>query len=185
MNTLKEIDQLFIDLKSANDSIRYKAFKELLSVTENKVLWIYDKWFELTEKLDSTNSYARSIGIMVLANLAKSDGDNRISSILDRYLEFFEDEKFITSRQCIQHVWKIAVIQASNRDKIIQRLIDSYTDNKHLKSHASLIRQDIISSLYQIYQHAGDNNLLAAIDELINSENDVKLQKKLRKIVTK
>jgi hypothetical protein len=177
------IDKLFSDLESKDDNYRYSALKELLAITDNKVPWVYDKWFILTEKLSSENSYQRSIGLMLLANISKSDAENRISTILDKYLEFFEDEKFITSRQCIQNVWKVAFPHDSNRFKIIRQLENSYFGNNHLSKHGNLIKQDIIASLYNIYQNTNDKSLLNKINSLIDSEIDTKLQKSLYKII--
>jgi hypothetical protein len=182
MNQLKVIDQLFELLDSTDDTTRYGAFKELMSTTEKEVPWIYDKWHLLVDKLSSENSYQRSIGVMLMANLAKSDMENRMVSILDRYLELFEDEKFITSRQCLQHVWKIAVSKRTCRDKIIKQLEYAYTQNNYLQRHPKLIKEDIISSLFQIYIHSDDESILSLIHNLIESESDDKLSKVLLKI---
>jgi len=182
MEDLNHIDELFATLNSKDNNIRYQAFKELLEITEKPVLWVYDKWYELESKLSSDNSFQRSIGLMLLANLSKSDIENKFNSIIDHYLEFFEDEKFITSRQCIQNVWKIALIHESNRKKIIQQLENSFYENSN--QHINLIKQDIIGSLNQIYLNTKDENLKNKILELINSENDEKLVKSLRKIIS-
>jgi hypothetical protein len=184
MENIKLVDKLFNDLESKDDNIRYIAFKDVLSLTEVKVSWVYDKWFILVDKLSSENSYQRSIGLMLLANLSKSDTENRAYSILDKYLEFFDDEKFITSRQCIQNVWKIAISNELNRIKIIRQLEISYYDNKHLIRHGNLIKQDIISSLFIIFQNTNDKKILDKIRTLIDSEIDDKLVKVLKKIVT-
>jgi hypothetical protein len=185
MEDLKLIDILFSDIESIDDNIRYKAFKELLDLTEKQVSWVYDKWYILIDKLSSANSYQRSIGIMLLANLSKSDLENKFSSILDKYLGFFEDEKFITSRQCIQNVWKIAIVYESNKKRIILALENFYSENCNLSKHPNLLKQDIITSLYQIYKHTNEESLYNNIQTLIESENDTKLIKTLRKIVNK
>jgi hypothetical protein len=183
MTQIVKIDKLFADLESKDDKVRYPAFKELLSLSEEKVNWIYDKWFELTGKLKSDNSYQRSIGLMLLANLAKSDSENRLGTILDMYLEFFEDEKFITSRQCIQNVWKIAIANEKNRERIVKELQKTYYENINHHKHSNLIKQDIIGSLNMISQQTKDEEIRKKIVELIDSELDEKLIKTLRKIV--
>jgi hypothetical protein len=183
MKPMEHIDRLFENLESKNDTIRYTAFKELSELTEHKVQWIYDKWYILTEKLSSENSFQRNIGLKLLANLCKSDAENRIGTILDQYLEHFHDIKFITSRQCIQNVWKIALNHAGNREKIIRQLENSYYDNIYLKRHGNLIKQDIIGSLFMIYQNIHDEELLFKIKELIDSEIEDKIRASLQKIV--
>jgi hypothetical protein len=181
MATLKEIDELILCLESKDDKERYKAFQTLLELTESKVKWIYDKWYLLIEKLSSDNSYQRSIGLLLIANLAKSDDENRIIKILDKYLEHLEDEKFITSRQCIQNIWKIALCNKTLEERIIKSLEDNYYNNAHLKTHGNLIKQDIISSLGKIYYHIKRDSLLNKIKSLIDEENDIKLKKALIK----
>lgn len=184
MNDIEHINELFKYLESKNDTVRYEAFKELLVITDNKVDWIYDKWSVLTGKLSSENSYQRSIGLMLLANLCKSDIENRTCSIIEQYLESFDDEKFITSRQSIQNVWKLVLYNESNKIKIIRQLELSFSGNIHLNRHGNLIKQDIIGSLYKICQSYNKENLLKEINGLIDSETDEKLRKTLKKILS-
>ena len=183
--TIKEIDNLFIDLANKNDKIRYPAFKKLLKITDKKVNWIYDKWFLLLEKINSENSFQRSIGLTLLANLAKSDTENRIEKILDEYLEHFQDEKFITARLCIQNVWRIAAANIRAKKKIIDRLESSYHDNFHFKTHPNLIKQDIIGSLIYIGILTKDKNVISLVESFIENEVDMKYQKVLRSIAAK
>ena len=179
---MNEIDKLFELLESKTDSLRYEAFKKLLAITDKKVKWIYDKWFALVKKLSSENSFQRSIGLLLLANLAKSDSENRFAKIIDDYLLHINDEKFITARQCIQNIWRIATGLKIHEQKIIDALIGSYYENLHLKTHGNLIKQDIILSLTEIYKHNKDKKLAAVIDSFIEEENDIKLKKILSKV---
>lgn len=180
--TLKEIDKMFANLADKNDKIRFPSFKKLHEITDEKVKWIYDKWFLLIEKTNSENSFQRSIGLTLLANLAKSDTENRFEQIIDDYLEHFEDEKFITARLCIQNVWKIAAANKNVLKKIIDKLEKSYSENVHLKTHANLIKRDIISSLMQISVSTKDKKIIKMIESLIKEEADLKLKKVLQSI---
>lgn len=185
MENFEIIDKLFIDLESKNGKIRYNALQELIKMSDTKVTWIYYKWFILLKKLSSDNSYQRSIGLMLLANLAKSDNENRIGEIIDKYIVFFNDEKFITSRQCIQNVWKIAITNEYNCSRIIKELENTYFENIYLKTHGNLIKEDVIFSLFQVYKYSNDILILNKINELIENETDIKLIKTLKKTLTK
>jgi len=185
MEDLERIDKLFTDLESKDGKLRYEALQNLIDISEYKVSWLYDKWFVLLDKLSSDNSYQRSIGIMLLANLAKSDDENRIGGILEKYLDFFDDEKFITSRQCIQNIWKIAICNQSNCTRILSELEKTYFENIHLKSHGNLIKEDVIFSLFKISQYFIDNSILNKANELIDNEIDIKLIESLKKVLTK
>lgn len=185
MEEIERIDKLFIDLESKDGKIRYEALQNLIDISENKVSWVYDKWFVLLDKLSSDNSYQRSIGIMLLANLAKSDNENRLGAILDKYFELFDDEKFITSRQCLQNIWKVAICDKSNYLRIIKELEKTYFENIHLKTHGNLIKEDVVFSLCQIAKHVQDKTALTKANELIENEIDPKLIKSLKKALTK
>lgn len=185
MKDLAKIDQLFEELNSKDGKIRYNSLQELIRITDNKVVWVYDKWYVLQDKLLSDNSYQRSIGLMLLANLAKSDTENRMGAILDNYLAFFNDEKFITSRQCLQNVWKIAVCHTSNRTRIVKELEKNYFENMYLASHGNLIKEDVVFSLVQIAKQSQDKSTLENANRLISSEIDENLVKSLKKVLLK
>lgn len=182
MTSIEKIDFLFENLASNDDKLRYAAFKEILELTEKKVKWIYDKFYLLTEKLSSENSYQRSIGFMVLANLCKSDDENRIQPLLPVLLKQLNDEKFITSRQSIQAVWKFALNNEAMKSFVLKSLGNEFYDNRHLSTHGNLIKQDIIGSIKLIADNANDVKILSLISDLITEENDPKLQKVLKKI---
>lgn len=182
MTTIEKIDSLFENLASKDDKLRYAAFKEILELTENKVKWFYDKFYLLTEKLSSENSYQRSIGFMVLANLCKSDDENRIQPLLPELLKQLNDEKFITSRQSIQAVWKFALNNEVMKSIVLKALKNEFYENRHLSTHGNLIKQDIIGSLKLIADNTNDVKILSLISDLISEENDPKLQKALKKI---
>lgn len=180
---MENLDVIFEDLKSKDNKTRQNAFQSLLKETEQKVDWIYIKWDDLVDKLDSENSFQRSIGLLLLANLCKSDTDNKFGDILERYLRFFDDEKFITSRQFIQNVWKIAIENESFSTKVLSELQKTYYENAHINKHGNLIKQNVISSMFLIYKSTKNENIHTTITDLIDSENDAKLRKALGKVI--
>ena len=98
---------LIIDwLSEKDDKIRYQAFLLL----QNRSLYfddVYPFWGIFVLKLKSSNSYQRSIGLMLIAENTKWDKDNRFDDIKDEYFAILNDEKPITVRQCIQSLSKI------------------------------------------------------------------------------
>lgn len=182
MDNMIKIEEFFITLDSKDNNARYEAFRKLVELTEKEVSWVYDYWQTLVDKLSSVNSFQRSIGLLLLANLTRSDSDNKFDDLIDRYLTYFEDEKFITSRQCIQNVWRIAVNKEPYKEKVINSLKTAYASNVHLKRNENLIKQDIIFSLRKISEHYKDNNLTKTIEALIAGEKDKKLIKTLQGI---
>ena len=172
----KTIKKHIENLASTDDKIRLEALQSLLKVTESKIDWVYEVWDLLLEKLDHENSYQRSIGIMLLCNLAKSDVENRLEASLDRLLAHTKDEKFITSRQCIQNIWKAAAANKSNREKVLRYLEKRFVECANEK-HYNLIRQDLVQSMMSLYEKEKDDKLLTRVQTLTAKEKEVKYRK--------
>ena len=164
------------DLSSTDDKVRFNALQALLKLTETPVAWVYEVWDLLLDKLENENSYQRSIGIMLLCNLAKSDRENRLKSCLDRLLAHTQDEKFITSRQCIQNIWKVAAANKSNRVKVLTHLERRFLECEQEK-HYNLIRQDIVQSMALLNRCEEDNKFLERVQALIEAEQNLKYRK--------
>jgi hypothetical protein len=172
----KDIKKHIDNLGSTDDKIRLDALQTLMKLTESKVDWIYEIWDHLLEKLDHENSYQRSIGIMLLCNLAKSDTEDRIKSALDHLLAHTGDEKFITSRQCVQSIWKAAATNRVNREKVLKHLERRFVECADEK-HYNLIRQDVIQSMMALSRHEKDDGLLTRARGLIAKEQNMKYRK--------
>ena len=177
-NVRKHID----DLSSTDDKIRLNALQALLKETETPVDWVYEVWDLLLEKLENENSYQRSIGIMLLCNLAKSDSENRLKSCLDRLLAHTKDEKFITSRQCIQNIWKVAAANKSNRVKVLSHLETRFLECEPEK-HYNLLRQDIVQSMVFLNRCEEDNKFPARLQALIEAEQNMKYRKQYQALM--
>ncbi|MTI47904.1 MAG: hypothetical protein FH761_08690 [Firmicutes bacterium] len=178
----ENVEELLREINSKDNNIRLNALNQLIKITDNVVDWFDDTYLELAKKLNSNNSYQRSIGILLLCNLAKSDNNNKIADILNDILAHTFDEKFITSRQCIQNIWKIAILDRKYEKQIVKHLKKQYIDCRD-ERHFSLIRQDIINALNSIYKNNSDENLKREILRLIESEESEKYKKKYFEII--
>jgi hypothetical protein len=179
----KSVRESLDNLGSTDDTIRLNALQTILKITEEKVDWAYDVWNGLIERLDHQNSYQRSIAIMLLCNLSKSDYENRTRGSLNRLLAHTKDEKFITSRQCIQNIWKVAVADDQSGEVIIAHLekrFEGCADEKHY----NLIRQDIIQSMRLIYDAKKNDRLFARAMDLVKIEKEEKYRKKYETILS-
>lgn len=118
----EDIPQLVEWLSLKDDNIRYQAFL-LLQNRSSFSDDVYPYWDIFQKKLKSDNSYQRSIGLMLIAENAKWDAENRMEDIIDEYLEFLNDEKPITVRQCIQSLGKVVPYKPGLNHKIADILI--------------------------------------------------------------
>ncbi len=113
---------------------------------------------------------------MLLCNLAKSDHEDRLKSSLDRLLAHTRDEKFITSRQCIQNIWKVAAANKSNRGKVLSHLETRFLECEPEK-HYNLLRQDIVQSMVLLNRCEEDKKFLERVQALIEAEQNMKYRK--------
>jgi hypothetical protein len=93
-----DINFLVETLNEKDDKLRYNAFL-LLQASSRQLPSVYEFWGELEMKLDSDNSYQRSLGIMLIAENVRWDKEGRFSKTISKYLSCCKDEKFITARQ--------------------------------------------------------------------------------------
>ena len=178
----KYIKEIFDKLASTDDAVRMSALQAILERTEDRVDWVYDVWDDLFERLNHPNSYQRTIAILVLCNLAKSDAGHRLDSSLDLLLAHTKDDKFITSRQCLQNIWKIAVASPQNRDKVIAHLEQRFSECAS-EAHYNLLRHDIVQSFRRLYDQEKDEGLLIRARDLIQQEKEVKYRKQYEAIL--
>ena len=178
----KDIKRHIEELASTDDKTRLDALQTLLKLTETKVNWVYEVWDHLLEKLENENSYQRSIGILLLCNLAKSDTEDRLSTALDRLLIHTRDEKFITSRQCIQNIWKAGATNKANREKVLKHLEKRFTECVN-EQHYNLLRQDIIQSMVLLNNEERDDQISIKVQTLTAKEQNLKYRKQYESLL--
>lgn len=146
----EDIPQLVDWLNLKDDTVRYQAFLLL----QNRSLFcddVYPYWDILWDKLRSDNSYQRSIGLMLLAENARWDVENRMEDTMDVFLTLLHDEKPITIRQCIQSLGKIVQAKPGLNDRIVSSLI-SFDLNSVKETMRKSILLDILDVLLVIRQ---------------------------------
>lgn len=145
-----DIPQLVEWLSIKDDKIRYQAF---LLLQTRAIFFddVYPFWDSFHDKLKSENSYQRSIGLMLIAENAKWDRENRMENTIDDYLMSLNDPKPITIRQCIQSLGKISSAKPGLNDEIASRLI-SFDIMAVKETMRKSILIDILNLLFIIRQ---------------------------------
>ncbi|MHC1692677.1 MAG: hypothetical protein AB9828_06605 [Sphaerochaetaceae bacterium] len=136
-------------LSETDDKVRYQVF-QLLQERSSKHADVYPFWDVFATKLSATNSYQRSIGLIMIACNAQWDQLDRMDSTIDAYLGLLEDEKPITVRQCIQALEKIVACKPALNPKIATRLI-SLDLSKVRNTMRKLVLVDILRILAMIH----------------------------------
>lgn len=139
-----------ISLLSVPDNkVAYNALKELLMLSEesNQLYQYFDDFIEM---MNSPNSYIRTRGLRLIAHNAKWDINNKLNLIICDYLKHIEDEKPITSRQCIKDTYIIA----QSKPELIEVILESLQKFVILYNNSmqSIIYKDRQKAIRQIMQ---------------------------------
>lgn len=152
-----DLSQLVEWLSEKDDKIRYQS----LLMLQNRSLYsddVYPFWDIFRRKIKSENSYQRSIGLMLIADNAKWDKDNRIDGTIDEYLTLLNDEKPITVRQSIQSLRNIVPYKSHLHPKIANKIMSiNISDIK--ETMRKLILLDILEILAVIRKHKSTDEI--------------------------
>jgi hypothetical protein len=153
----EDIRQLVDWLAEKDDDFRYKCFL-LLQGRSQQFNDVYPYWQTLIEKLNHSNSYQRSIGLMLLAENARWDNQNQFEPILDLYLAACDDEKAVTVRQCIQSLAKIAPYKINCQTRMIDKLLSINLMGRK-ETQRKLLLLDILAVLAVIRKSSADERI--------------------------
>ena len=167
LNT-NDIEYLINLLNEKNNEVRYTAFLVLQSSSQ-MFSDVYKYWKDFCKKLSNSNSYQRSIGIMLIAENNRWDDQNKFRDIINIYLSHCEDEKFITARQTIQSINKWIMYKKGLLSLVVRKLI-SIDISKYKDSQRKLILVDIIRVLSEIQKIQPTNDIMEYIDNAIKCE---------------
>lgn len=135
-------------LSEKDDKIRYNTFLLL----QNRSAYsndVYPFWDIFSEKFESSNSYQRNIGLMLIAENTRWDKENKLDNTIDAYLKLLHDEKPITVRQCIQALSKIIPFKKHLQIRIANDLM-SVNISEVKETMRKLILLDILEVLASI-----------------------------------
>ncbi len=165
------------NLFSDDHETRGAAYDAMLLATEVPVDWAYEVWDGLLAGLRHPGNHQRSIAAQVLANLAKSDPQQRMLKDFDHLVAGTRDERFVTARHTLQSLWKVGAAGEPQRKLVLKRLAGRFADCAPEKN-CTLIRYDILAGLRQLYDAAPDKAIRAKALALIETEPDPKYRKK-------
>lgn len=138
--------QLLIDaLNEKDDKLRYNAFL-LLQAYSTIQPHVYGFWDVLEKKLDSDNSYQRSLGVMLIADNVRWDKEGKFAKALGKYMACCNDEKFITARQTIQAIERI-VAATDKYNKLLEQGLVNLQFSKYKENQQKLLKKDVAVAL--------------------------------------
>lgn len=159
----EDISLLVEWLSLKDDNIRYQAF---LLVKNRSRLFddVYPYWDTFKAKLESDNSYQRSIGLMLITENVRWDKENKIWDTIEAYLRLLNDEKPITIRQCIQSLGIIATYKPELGGLIASRLVSF-----PLADVKETMRKSILLDILNVLAVTGKENNTAETESYIKN----------------
>ena len=163
--------------KSGDKDERYDAYQNIIKATDRQVDWAYEVWNQLLEDLTHKDNHQRSRAAQYLANLAKSDPEMRMMKDFPKLWEVTKDDKFVTARHSLQSVWKVGIAGTAQKEMVMEFMVERFKNCADEKNF-TLIRNDIIQNMRNLYDHFNDELIKRKALDLIDTVDDKKYKKK-------
>lgn len=135
-------------LTCPDNKTAYAALQALEAWSEESDL-VYAYLDRFTAMLESTNSYVRNRGLLLLGKNARWDREGKLDAVLDRMLEYLADPKPITVRQCLKALDGLVQGRPDLAFRVQARL-EAVDCTRYPESMAPLIQRDILHLLQTI-----------------------------------
>lgn len=175
-----DIDLLVAWLKEKDDTLRYAAFLLLKSLSL-KSCKVYKYWDTFAGMIHDSNSYQRSLGLMLISENVRWDKEDKFGAICSEYLKHCDDEKFITARQCIQGLGVICEHSTKYNGEILDALL-KIDLTRRKDTQKDLLLTDIIEVLGKLTREQKDER----VDLYLGTEYErgsEKVKKTIRKLL--
>jgi hypothetical protein len=156
-------------LNNPDIMVYYNSYYIISQASELKPELFYKYWDDFVLLLNHQNSYHRDFALNLMANLTQVDAENKFSLIFDDYFSHINDEKFMTSRQCIQNTAKILTNKGELTEDITNILLDIDARCNFPEKQKALLKSDVIDLFEEFYEQINDKE---RINEFIKAELD-------------
>ncbi|MBN1658550.1 MAG: hypothetical protein JXA93_09130 [Anaerolineae bacterium] len=171
--------EVMAGLVARDDTYRYHCFQVMVRISQEEPAALYREWDRLAAMLDSSNSYHRSIGAQLLANLAAVDEEGRLEALFDRLFDLLDDDKIITARQFAQHVGRIARARPHLQARITGRLL-AVEATHHEPGRKDLLKADVIAAFDEFFDESPDQEAIVAFVQAQLSSSSASTRKTAR-----
>ena len=120
----------------------------------------YENWNDFVSLLDHKNSYHRDIGITIISNLTKVDTLDMFTDIYEKYIEAFDDEKFMTAECFVKNLKNIVQYRNDYEKTIIEMLVKVDLVTNHTHKQKELLKSLIIELFESIYEKSSYKTIM-------------------------
>jgi hypothetical protein len=169
--------ELLDKLLSKDRNAAYGAFTQLITITNKPVPWAHEAWDRLLGLTRTGDNHQRTMAVQMLANLTKSDYENRMRKDLNALIRVTKDPMFVTARHSLLCLWKVGIKDENHQRAVLSKLTKRFKECVSEKN-CTLIRYDIQTVLRHIYDARKDETVLSRSRRLIDIEQDPKYREK-------
>ena len=118
------LDDLLECVSSDKAVIKYKSLKVITFLSEKQPQMLYPKWDFVVKLLDNDNTFLRTIGVSIIANLTKVDTENKFEKTFNKFYSLLEDKSMINAANVVGHSGFIAKAKPNLQERITNELIN-------------------------------------------------------------
>ena len=180
----KLLNDLFEYVKSDKAVVKYNSLKVLIFLSEHQPNVLYKEWDFFVKLLDNDNTFLRTIGLRILANLTKIDKENNFDKIFDRYYSLLNDKSMINAANIAGLSGIIAQAKPHLQGRITDKLLT--IDKTHHSSECkNIIKGKAILSFNQyIDEYEDKEKIIRFVKKELNNTRSA-TRKKAEKILKK
>jgi hypothetical protein len=178
------LDNVFETSLSKKASIKYKSFKVLTYLSEKQPNLLYPSWDFFVKLLDNKNTFLRSIGARIIANLTTIDEDNKFEKIFNKYYSLLNDKSMINSANVVTYSSIIARAKPQLQNKITDKLI-SIDKTHHGYECKNIIKGKAIQTFEEYFNEFEDKKRIISFVRNERNNSRTATSKKAEKFLKK
>lgn len=147
------LSELLCGILSKDEKVRFNCFKVLLWISEKHPQALYPEWKFFADLLESPNAYFKYIAVLIIANLAGDDPQNRFEKIFNKYYALLDDESVIPPAHVAANSTKIARAKPGLQTRITGKLL-AIDGTRHKPERKDLIKGYVIEAFSGYFEEA-------------------------------
>ena len=178
------LSELLDGLKSKKETLRYNCFKVLMLISEGHGGVLYRKWDYFVEQLSSDNTYWRISALQLIANLTRTDSENKFEKIFDKYYALLDDKSMIPAAYIAGASGKIIKAKPELETKITTRLL-KIDETHHDPERRDLIKSYAIESFSECFEETKNKKEIIEFVKKQLSSKSLRTRKKAKEFLKK
>ena len=167
----KALAALLQEVVSKKESARHASFKALLSISEERPEVLYPEWDFFADLIGSKNTSFKYIAIYIIANLTRTDTENRFEKIFEKYYGLLDDESVIPAAHVAGNSGKIARAKPGLQTRITNKLLN-IDKTRHAPERKELIKGYAVEAFGEYFSEAKDREkIIEFVEKQLNSKS--------------